>query len=60
MACHAAVQGSSEPYYDRSYSGFNDADKDDNAKDQPSFAVEQLRAAIAGGYGWRPNGRRWI
>jgi phage terminase large subunit-like protein len=58
MGAHAAVQGSSEPYYDRSYSGFNNdaVDKDE----QPSFAVEQLRAAILSGYGWGAGGGgRW-
>ena len=59
MACYAAVQGSSEPYFDRSYSGFNDDDA--VAKDnQPSYAVETLRSAILNGYGWgAPKGGRW-
>ncbi len=47
MACHAAVQGSSEPYYDRSYSGFSDGP--DAKEEQPSFAVQELRDWITSG-----------
>ena len=54
MACHAAVAGSSLPYYDTSYSGFNDNAVDD---EKENYAVSELRAAIAGGYGWRRGGR---
>jgi phage terminase large subunit-like protein len=60
MAAHAAVAASSEPYYDRSYSGFNgdDNDEKDDAK-ETNFATEQLKAAIESGYGWRSNGGLW-
>jgi len=46
--------------FDVSYSGFQPDADDDDKKDKPSFAVEQLRNAISNGYGWgAPNGRRW-
>jgi phage terminase large subunit-like protein len=59
MACHAAVQDSSLPYYDRSFSAFQ-PDADDNKTDQSSYAVGELRSAIVNGLGWGPpSGRRW-
>jgi hypothetical protein len=49
--------------YDVSFAGFQpDADeKADDTKDKDTnYATEQLRSAIAGGYGWgQPSGRRW-
>jgi hypothetical protein len=64
QACYAAVRDAAEPYYDRTYSGFNDTDdKDKNnyaTKTSSDHVVGELRAAIAGGYGWGPpSGRRW-
>ena len=48
MAAHAAVLGSGEPYYDRSFSAFQpDAiDKDANGG---SYAVQQLKSYILNG-----------
>jgi phage terminase large subunit-like protein len=45
MAAHAAVQGSGEPYYDQSYSGFQpDATDDKNNKpDEVPFAIRQFK-----------------
>lgn len=58
MACHACVAASSEPYYDRSFSGFND-DADDNKA--TNYATQELQSAILSGYGWRSgSGRRWL
>jgi len=61
LACHAAVLGAAVPYYDSSFSGFNDdtaavpANRTSN-----NYAVETLRAQIQSGYGWgAPAGRRW-
>ena len=49
--------------FDSTYRGWNDDDKDKNnyaAKTSNDFVVEQLRGAIASGYGWGPpSGRRW-
>jgi phage terminase large subunit-like protein len=45
MAAHAAVQGSGEPYFDKSYSGFQpDAQDDKNNKpDEVPFAIRQFK-----------------
>jgi hypothetical protein len=60
MACHAAVQGSSEPYFDRSFAGFQDdfvdldrrggdAPDDTAGKSSSNYAVQQMKAFIATG-----------
>ena len=48
MACHAAVQGSSEPYFDRSYSGFQD-DPISATRTSSSYAIEQMKLNILSG-----------
>jgi hypothetical protein len=46
--------------YDVSFSGFQ-PDPVSVTKTSNAYAVETLRSAIAGGYGWgAPSGRRWI
>jgi phage terminase large subunit-like protein len=72
MACHAAVQGSSEPYFDRSFAGFQDdfvdldrrggdAPDDTAGKSSSTYAVEQMKSYIlTGGFiGEGPIARRW-
>lgn len=47
--------------FDVSYRGWNDDDQDNSKETEgPSYAVEQLRSAIASGYGWQRSGRRWL
>jgi hypothetical protein len=60
LACHGAVLGAAVPYFDSSYSGFND-DTDDTPANRTSsnYATERLRSAILNGYGWRGGGGRW-
>jgi phage terminase large subunit-like protein len=50
MAAHAAVAGSAEPYYDRSYSGFNDdTDAVSATKTSSDYAVQQMKLNILSG-----------
>ncbi len=59
MACHAAVQGSSEPYFDRSYSGFQD-DPISATRTSSSYAIEQMKLNIlSGGVMGTPGFGRW-
>jgi hypothetical protein len=58
-SCCGVLRGLSNHLgYDARFQGFQPDASDDNK--ETNYATEQLRSAIMSGYGWAPNGRRWL